>query len=64
MKGETEGFAFPLGVSNADQALVEDSAVCVGAGAFWNMGRRLHLLHDQHFWSSSFPEDGMARGEC
>ncbi|OWK63181.1 Solute carrier family 12 member 8, partial [Lonchura striata] len=35
----------------------------MGAGAFWNVGWGLHLLHDQHFWSSSFPEDGMACGE-
>lgn len=51
------------GISNPDQALVEDPAVCMGAGALWNVGWGLHLLHDQHFWSGSFPEDGMACGE-
>lgn len=54
---------FSLGISNADRALVEDPVVCMGAGAFWNVGWGLHLLHDQHFWSGSFPEDRMARGE-
>lgn len=43
-------------------ALVEDPAVRIGPGAVRDLGRRVHLLHDQHF-GLSFLKDWLAGGE-
>lgn len=44
-------------------ALVEDPTVHVGAGAVWDLGRCVHILHDQHFWGCTVLEDRLAGGE-
>lgn len=44
--------------------MVEDQAVCVGAGAFWNLGWRFHHLHDQHLWCGSLPAHRLPGGQC
>lgn len=44
--------------------MVEDQAVCVGAGAVWNLGWRFHHLHDQHLWCGSLPAHRLPGGQC
>lgn len=44
-------------------AVVENSALCLGAGPVRHLGRRLHLMYDQYIWRGFISPHRMAGGE-
>ena len=54
---------FSAGVFDEPETMVESQLFRQGASALWYLGRRLHIVHDQHLWCGHLLENRLGCGE-